>query len=104
MTHDEAAALHARAKEAGDRAIVGMKDTGAVGFGYVRIIGDARSQTARAFKRLGFQNVNHGLFRGLHLSVNTGQQAYATNYAWAKAYADVLNEAGVSAIALCRAD
>lgn len=96
--------LHNRARQAAAEASKDIPDTGAVGIGYVRVYPGTSPYARWARKNIRATSVTSGLFRGTHIGISSGKQAYAANAAAAEAYADVLAEAGVGAIGLCRLD
>jgi beta-N-acetylglucosaminidase len=101
----EYARVHRYATEAANAAIVGMKDVGAVGYGYVTV-SPGNSGFARWLRKYAGGSSQTGLWRGTHIAAHTGQQAYATNYEWARVYAATVKGLlpGITAFGLCRAD
>ena len=101
-------AIHSAAMRAADAAVEGMEDVGFCGYGYVRISPGTHGFCRWLREHAGASTVRTGLFKGTHLSSRAGQQAYATNAAWVRTYADEVNrhfpDSEVVAIGLVRAD
>lgn len=103
------ARIHRYACDAAHAAAKDIPDEGTVGFGYV-LISPGSSGYARWLRNnAGATTMPAGLWRGTHLRAQSGKQAYAAEYEWARVYAEALKDhqhllGDVVGLALCRSD